>query len=50
LKVSLADESIYNQADKLKQINDNYQLKKMELGENQQKWEALAEQIMELEA
>jgi ATP-binding cassette subfamily F protein 3 len=46
----LADESIYNQADKLKQINNNYQLKKMELGEYQQKWEALADQIMELEA
>ena len=49
-EAQLADESIYNQADKLKQINNNYQLKKMELGEYQQKWEALADQIMELEA
>jgi ATP-binding cassette subfamily F protein 3 len=50
LEAQLADDSIYNQAEKLKQINNSYQLKKMELGENQQKWEALADQIMELEA
>jgi ATP-binding cassette subfamily F protein 3 len=50
LEAQLADNSIYNQAEKLKQINDNYQLKKMELRENQVRWEALADQIMELEA
>jgi ATP-binding cassette subfamily F protein 3 len=50
LEAQLADDSIYNQAEKLKQINDSYQLKKMELRENQVRWEALADQIMELEA
>jgi ATP-binding cassette subfamily F protein 3 len=50
LEAQLADSSIFNQAEKLKQINNNYQLKKMELGGLQQRWEALAEQIMELEA
>ncbi|TSD66014.1 ABC-F family ATP-binding cassette domain-containing protein [Inquilinus sp. KBS0705] len=50
LNTQLADQSLYNQAEKMKQLNNNYQLKKMELGEYQQKWEALADQIMELEA
>jgi ATP-binding cassette subfamily F protein 3 len=50
LKVSWRTNSIFNQADKMKQVNNNYQLKKIELGEYQQKWEALADQIMELEA
>jgi ATP-binding cassette subfamily F protein 3 len=50
LENQLADNSIYNQAEKLKQINNNHQLKKLELRENQARWEALAEQIMELEA
>ncbi|MDB5286141.1 MAG: transporter ATP-binding protein, partial [Mucilaginibacter sp.] len=50
LEAQLADEKIFNQTEKLKQINNNYQLKKMELGGIQQRWEALADQIMELEA
>ncbi|AMR34515.1 ABC transporter ATP-binding protein [Mucilaginibacter sp. PAMC 26640] len=50
MEAQLADNKIFNQAEKMKQINNNYQLKKMELGKNQQLWEALAEQIMELEA
>jgi ATP-binding cassette subfamily F protein 3 len=50
MEAQLADNSIFNQADKMKQINNNYQLKKMELGGLQQKWEVLADQIMELEA
>ncbi|OOQ60110.1 ABC-F family ATP-binding cassette domain-containing protein [Mucilaginibacter pedocola] len=49
LETQLADNTIFNQADKMKQVNNNYQLKKMELGAQQQRWEALAEQIMELE-
>ncbi|WP_374948680.1 ATP-binding cassette domain-containing protein [Mucilaginibacter sp.] len=49
LEAQLADDKIFNQTEKIKQINNNYQLKKMELGEVQQKWEALADQIMELE-
>jgi ATP-binding cassette subfamily F protein 3 len=50
LEAQLADEKIFNQTEKLKQINNNYQLKKLELGGIQQRWEALADQIMELEA
>ena len=50
MEAQLADNKIFNQAEKMKQVNNDYQLKKMELGKNQQRWEALAEQIMELEA
>ena len=50
LESQLGDGQIYNDAAKLKAINDNYQLKKLDLGSVQLKWEALAEQIMELEA
>nr|WP_294949052.1 ABC-F family ATP-binding cassette domain-containing protein [uncultured Mucilaginibacter sp.] len=50
IEAQLADSSIFNQSEKLKQLNNSYQLKKMELGGLQQKWEALADQIMELEA
>jgi ATP-binding cassette subfamily F protein 3 len=50
LEAQLGDDKLYNDAAKLKEINDNYQSKKMDLGHIQLKWEALAEQIMELEA
>jgi ATP-binding cassette subfamily F protein 3 len=50
LEAQLGDDKLYNDAAKLKDINNNYDLKKMELGHIQLKWEALAEQIMELEA
>ncbi|MBK0378353.1 ABC-F family ATP-binding cassette domain-containing protein [Mucilaginibacter segetis] len=50
LELQLADEKLYNQTERLKEVNDNYQLKKLKLGEHQQKWESMAEQIMELEA
>jgi ATP-binding cassette subfamily F protein 3 len=50
LEAQLGDDKLYNDAAKLKEINDNYQSKKLELGHVQLKWEALAEQIMELEA
>jgi ATP-binding cassette subfamily F protein 3 len=50
LEVQLSDETLYHDAAKLKEINNNYQLKKLDLGHVQLKWEALAEQIMELEA
>jgi ATP-binding cassette subfamily F protein 3 len=46
----LADEKLYNDVAKMKEINTNYDKKKMELGHIQLQWEALAEQIMELEA
>ncbi|RFZ95163.1 ABC transporter ATP-binding protein [Mucilaginibacter conchicola] len=49
LEAQLADNSIYNQAEKLQQLTDTYQLKKLEMREQQARWEALAEQIMELE-
>ncbi|HEK20906.1 MULTISPECIES: ABC-F family ATP-binding cassette domain-containing protein [unclassified Mucilaginibacter] len=49
LEAQLADTSLYNQADKLQKLTDTYQLKKLEMREQQARWEALAEQIMELE-
>lgn len=50
LEAQLADTSLYNQADKLQKLTDTYQLKKLEMREQQARWEALAEQIMELES
>ena len=50
LEASLADDKIYNESNKLKETNAAYSQKKDELKQTQQKWEELAEQIMELEA
>ncbi|MFI5139692.1 MAG: ABC-F family ATP-binding cassette domain-containing protein [Sphingobacteriales bacterium] len=50
LEAQLSDQKLYNDAAKLKEINKNYELKKLDLGHVQLKWETLAEQIMELEA
>jgi len=50
LEAQLGDEKLYNDLPKLKDINTNYEKKKLELGHIQLKWETLAEQIMELEA
>ena len=50
LEAQLADDKLYNDAAKLKEINNTYQKKKLDLGVIQQKWDTLAEQIMELEA
>jgi len=50
LEAQLNDEKLYKENEKLKQISNTHQLKKLELGETQQRWEALADQIMELEA
>jgi ATP-binding cassette subfamily F protein 3 len=50
LEAQLADEKLYNDVAKMKGINADYDKKKMELGHIQLQWEALAEQIMELEA
>jgi ATP-binding cassette, subfamily F, member 3 len=49
-EVQLADEKLYSDANKSKEVTRNYEVKKLELGAIQQRWEALAEQIMELEA
>ncbi|MFD0792542.1 ribosomal protection-like ABC-F family protein [Mucilaginibacter litoreus] len=49
IEAQLADNTIYNQSEKAQQLTDTYQLKKLELREQQARWEALAEQIMELE-
>jgi len=49
-EVQLADEKLYNDVARMKEINTSYDKKKMELGHIQLQWEALAEQIMELEA
>jgi ATP-binding cassette subfamily F protein 3 len=50
LEAQLADDKLYNDANKAKEVNDTYQLKKLDLNEVQAKWEALAEHILELEA
>jgi len=50
LEAQLGDDKLYNDTVKLNDINNNYQKKKLELGHLQLKWDALAEQIMELEA
>ena len=50
LEAQLADDSLYADSKKAENVTDAYQLKKLELGQIQQKWEALADQIMELEA
>ena len=50
LEAQLADDKLYNDAKKATEVNETYQLKKLELNEIQAKWEALAEHIMELEA
>jgi ATP-binding cassette subfamily F protein 3 len=50
IEAQLADDKLYNDAQKAKEVNDTYQLKKLDLNEVQAKWEALAEHILELEA
>jgi len=50
LEAQLADDKIYTDNNKLKDINASYSQKQAELKQVQQKWEALAEQILELEA
>ena len=44
----LADQDIYNNPSKLKETNDQYKQKKVELAEHQTKWEVLAEEILVL--
>ncbi len=46
----LADERIYNDQAKLRDTNASYKNKQAELKQIQEQWEALAEQILELEA
>lgn len=50
LEAQLADENLYSDAAKSKKVTADYELKKLDLGSLQLKWETLAEQIMELEA
>ncbi|MDB5024147.1 MAG: family ATP-binding cassette protein [Mucilaginibacter sp.] len=50
LEAQLADDKLYTDAKRANEINETYQLKKLELNEIQAKWEALAEHILELEA
>ncbi|MDR6945238.1 ribosomal protection-like ABC-F family protein [Mucilaginibacter pocheonensis] len=50
LETQLADDKIYTDSAKLKETNTAYSQKQTELKQIQQKWEALAEQILELEA
>ncbi|HWV74239.1 MAG TPA: ABC-F family ATP-binding cassette domain-containing protein [Pseudosphingobacterium sp.] len=44
----LTDQDIYNNPSKLKETNDQYKQKKVELAEHQTKWEVLAEEILVL--
>jgi ATP-binding cassette subfamily F protein 3 len=50
LEAQLADETLYNDSNKANKVTADYQLKKLQLGEVQAKWETLAEQILELES
>ena len=50
LEAQLADDKLYTDAKKAQEVNDAYQLKKLDLKEVQSKWEMLAEHILELEA
>jgi ATP-binding cassette subfamily F protein 3 len=50
LEAQLADDKLYNDLAKMNEVNRNYDLKKLDLGHLQLKWEELADQIMELEA
>jgi ATP-binding cassette subfamily F protein 3 len=50
LENKLAEDGVYNNPAKSKEVNASYQQKKDELAKVQEEWEALAEQIMELEA
>ena len=50
LEAKLADDKIYTDSSKLKETNAAYSQKQAELKQVQQKWEDLAEQILELEA
>jgi ATP-binding cassette subfamily F protein 3 len=50
LEAQLADDKLYTDAKKAQEINETYQLKKLDLKEVQSKWEMLAEHILELEA
>jgi len=50
LENKLAEDGVYNDVAKSKEVNAAYQQKKDELAKTQDEWEVLAEQIMELEA
>jgi ATP-binding cassette subfamily F protein 3 len=50
LENKLAEDGVYNDAAKSKEVNASYQQKKAELKEVQDEWEELAGQILELEA
>lgn len=50
LENKLAEDGVYNNPAKSKEVNASYQQKKNELNLIQQNWEALAGQILELEA
>ncbi|MEO6522341.1 MAG: ABC-F family ATP-binding cassette domain-containing protein [Mucilaginibacter sp.] len=50
LENKLAEDGVYNDPAKSKEVNASYQQKKVELKKLQDEWEALADQILELEA
>ena len=50
LESQLADDKLYSDTKHAQEVNNAYQLKKLDLKEIQSKWEMLAEHILELEA
>ncbi len=49
LEAELSDEKIYKQQNRLQEVNKNIRQKQQELKQQQDKWEVLADQILEME-
>ncbi|MVN21930.1 ABC-F family ATP-binding cassette domain-containing protein [Mucilaginibacter arboris] len=49
LEAELSDEKIYKQQNRLQEVNKNLKQKQQELKQQQEKWEVLADQILEME-
>ncbi len=49
LEAELSDEKIYRQQNRLQEVNKNIKQKQQELKQQQDKWEVLADQILEME-
>ena len=49
LEAELSDSNIYKQQNRLQEVNKNLKQKQQELKQQQEKWEALADQILEME-
>lgn len=49
LEAELSDDKIYKQQNRLQEVNKNLKQKQQELKQQQDQWEALASQILEME-